>query len=354
MRTLLTISILCAIAWTGCVNEETFGLSSAGNILNIQLTNQNGGALINRDSLLVDIEVANGTDLESLRILTLQISAFATSVPTQGDLVDASSGAFPIDITAEDGTNRAWTIRISSIGENPQLPNSDFNDWYEADGYLEPGVDASSTIWGTGNPGVILSGLSANTEQEFIAADDFAMKMTTRFTTLGAILNKPIAAGSGFTGVFNTEDIDLNDPEAAIDFGTPFTASPTGFRIEYSYVPGPDNIDASGNSLGFPDMCDIYVLLERRLGDEPRRLATGWFRSDSVVSDLSVLEVPLTYGTLPPDAPDYTLPDNGLYAEASESPTHIIVVFSSSALGNEFQGAENSVLIVDNLELLYE
>ena len=39
---------------------------------------------------------------------------------------------------------------------------------------------------------------------------------------------------------------------------------------------------------------------------------------------------------------------------SSEKPTHITIVFTSSKDGDLFTGAVGSILIVDDLELLYE
>ena len=49
------------------------------------------------------------------------------------------------------------------------------------------------------------------------------------------------------------DNIDINDPRAAVELGTPFTGRPEKFRIEYSYKPGEHNKDRQGNALPYED-----------------------------------------------------------------------------------------------------
>lgn len=87
------------------------------------------------------------------------------------------------------------------------------------------------------------------------------------------------------------------------------------------------------------------------------RLATAWFRSDDVQDGLVTIEIPFTYGELDGSFPDYTLPENGLFVAADQVdfilPTHITFVASSSFDGANFAGAVGSLLVVDDVELIY-
>jgi hypothetical protein len=47
------------------------------------------------------------------------------------------------------------------------------------------------------------------------------------------------------------------------------------------------------------------------------------------------------------------MPETSWGDAATDTPTHIIVVFTSSYLGDYFIGAPGSKLIVDNFELIY-
>jgi hypothetical protein len=351
----LSTSLLLLLFCTSCVKEDHFEFSDRASILNITVTGQSGVAEIDDEAAEVNIDVANGTDLDSIKLTTLDLSALASSSVPLNSTLNFTDDSTSLLITAEDGTQREWTIYVNEIGSSPQIPNSDFNTWYNyEDSYLELGESEANSVWGTSNPGVKFASLPANVVQEQIAPGDFAVKMITRYSKFNAIFNKPIAAGSAFTGEFETDNISLSDPEAAIDFGYPFTGTPESFSIEYSYVPGENNIDSKSNPLDYDDVGDVYVLLERREDDVVKRVGTAWYRIDETVENLTPLSQEFTYGKLPANTPDYMLPGaDEEYAEAGAAPTHIIVVFSSSANGSSFEGAEGSTLVVNNFELNY-
>ncbi len=356
MKKLILLVNISLLLFTACIEEDHFGLSPSANILEIQVENQNGNSKIDRDTYTIEIQLANGVDLSAIELTRLSLSSYAHSSVNVGETINFESKEAKLSITAEDKTQKEWTIYVEKLGSEPQLDNSDFNFWYEhSAGYMELGEHAESTLWGTSNPGVVFGGMEANVLQEDLGDASFAIRMETRYSRLAALVKKPIAAASAFTGVFNVDEIDINDPEAAIEFGTPFTATPNSFSIDYTYVPGSDNIDMNGNELAYSDSCDIYAVLERREGDVTSRLATAWFRTDGEGEGFKTITLDFIYGELPAGSPSYMYPKDGqAFADPNAKPTHINIVFSSSANGAIFQGAENSVLLVNNLMLNYE
>ena len=54
-----------------CISEYYFGLSSIGNIKNIEVSNQAKNAVINNDSLAVKLEIPSGVDLSNIAIEVL-------------------------------------------------------------------------------------------------------------------------------------------------------------------------------------------------------------------------------------------------------------------------------------------
>ncbi len=175
---------------------------------------------------------------------------------------------------------------------------------------------------------------------------------------LAATFGTPIAAGSLFTGFFNSDKIDPSNPQAAIEFGTPFVGRPDKLRFKYSYVPGVENKDKEGNVLDYTDACDIYALLEVRLGGKIERLATAWFRSSDTQNEMLTMEVPFIYGELDNTYPDYMRPIDHNFVSADSAsfilPTHITFVASSSYDGANFAGAIESTLIIDDVEMSYK
>ena len=348
--------VLTAMA---CIEEDFFGFSDFGEIKSIEVSNQASQAIIDAQTKNVTIEIPGGVDLTNLKIQKLTLSSFATSDLQVGDSIDLTDSAI-ISVTAEDNiTITSWIIKASVASNTPQLPNSDFNLWYQAsEGYYEPGESLETTIWGTGNPGTKLLGLFATTPLE-IEDGNLAARMETLFNgDLAAGFGTPISAATIYTGKFDPDKISITDPQAAIDFGTPFAARPSAFKIKYSYTPGAENKDKQGNTLDYGDGCDIYLLLEVRNGDKAKRLATGWFRSDVNEPEILDLNVEMTYGELPGDAPDYAKPPDGQYVRADSAefilPTHLTFVATSSFDGANFAGAVGSKLIIDDIELIYE
>lgn len=354
----LGVLLIMGMVLFSCVKEDYYGESPYGNIKQILLSNQSGNATILADSLLVTVEIPGGVDLTSITIENLVLSSFAQSNKMQGDLLNLENDD-TIQVTAEDGTVYLWTIRAFVASEAPQLDNWELNSWYLTGGnYYEPGTDATSTIWGTGNPGTqILNNLA--TIPEDLGADNLAAKMITLDNgSLAGAFGAPISAGSIFTGYFNPDNIDLSDPQAAIEFGTPFSGRPLKIRFKYSYVPGAENKDQNGDLLNYGDACDIYALLEIRQNGQTQRLGTAWFRSELEQGTLITHEVVFTYGALDSNFPDYMYPENNAYVSDDLAqfalPTHITFVASSSFDGANFSGAIDSMLIIDDVEMVYE
>lgn len=350
--------LLLLVTLYSCLSEDYFGLSSAGNITRIEVLNQAGNAIIDNSNFTITVEIPAGVELSSVSIEVLELSSFATSNKTAGDILDLNNPQ-TIVVTAEDGSSHEWTIESFVASATPQLSNWDLNDWYKTSAnYYEPGADASTTIWGTGNPGTQILNKLATTPED-LGDDNLAAHMATLDNgALAGTFGAPISAGSIFTGIFNSDKIDPSNPEAAIEFGTPFTGRPKSIRLKYSYSPGAVNKDKKGNVLNYGDACDIYALFEIRLGGTTERLATAWFRSEELQDNLTSMELPVVYGELDNSYPNYMKPvDHGFVSADSASfvlPTHITFVASSSFDGANFAGAIGSVLIVDDIEMIYE
>jgi len=334
-----------------CVDDDYFGASDFNEILEFSVPGQSGATSINRSEGTVTLSVANGIDRSALMPGMFEVSNFATVTPRRYEERDFTE---PVEfiVKSESGRKRTWAVIISELGENPQLENSDFDLWYETSAgiinpiiYEEPGESEGSTIWATANYGLTNYGAEPNTTPVDLGEDNFAVKLVT----VQAPAVVPLAAATLFTGRFELNII--NPPESAI-FGASFSERPSGFRVNYVYVPGDENIGITA------DECDIYVLLEKRDGDDIARVATGWFRdgTDTGTDEWTLLEVELKYGELTAADPEFEYADiksGETWADPDETPTHISVVFSSSARGDVYEGAIGSMLVVDDFELIY-
>jgi hypothetical protein len=354
---LFPVLVLILILFS-CVKEDYFGLSPYGNIKDLVVSNQATNAKINTDSLTLTVEIPGGVDLSEIEIQSIEVSSFATTDKQIGDVLNLNTPQ-TILVTAEDGSIHTWTVSSFVASVTPPLENGDFNLWYKtASDYYEPGESASNTIWGTGNQGTQILGKLATTPFD-LGNENLAVKMETLDNgRLAGTFGAPISAGSVFTGVFNPDNIDPANPQAATEFGTPFIGRPEKLRVKYSYAPGSENKDKQGNVLDYSDACDIYALLEVRIGGKTERLATAWFRSEELEEDLTSLELAFTYGELDNSFPEYMLPvDHGFVSADSAAfilPTHISFIATSSFGGANFAGAIGSILIIDDVELVYE
>ncbi|MCY1719975.1 PCMD domain-containing protein [Prolixibacteraceae bacterium Z1-6] len=322
------------------------------------VSNQSGYATIDNTLKLITVEIPAGVDLTEVSIVIFEISTFAQADVSVGDKLDLSDDA-TILVTAEDGTIHNWTVKSFVASATPQLDNWDLNEWYKtSSGYFEPGADAATTIWRTGNPGTQILNKLATIPYDMGSGNLAAHLETLDNGKLAGTFGAPISAGSIYTGVFDSEKIDPSNPQAAIDFGTPFVGRPIKIQFKYSYQPGDVNKDKQGNVLSYGDACDIYVLLEVRLGGKTERLATAWFRSDQTQDELTNKEVVFTYGELDDNFPEYMFPlDHGFVSADSAQfilPTHITFVASSSFDGANFAGAIGSKLIIDDIVMVYE
>ena len=348
MKYFYLIIVLLSI---GCVSDDHFGLSSNKQIKEFTIPNQSGVTSIDNENHTIQIPVSLDFDQSSVTPSQIVISNMAAILPSEDDTVDFSSGDVVYTVTAEDASTQEWIVKLKLQQANVQLPNSDYNLWYDAGGYQEPGESKSTAIWGTANKALSLVG-GFNTEPISDGSSGYYAKMTT----IAAPALVRIAAATLFTGSFTDGFPSVSDPRSNIDFGTPFTSKPSAFKVKYKYQPGDSYEDGNGNPLSGTDEADIYVLLEQWTDQDgttiKKRVGTAWYRSSAVIANWTDLNITITYGELPSSDPDFMKPADG-YAQDGSNPTHITVVYSSSALGDIFTGAIGSVLEVDDFELIY-
>ncbi|MFH2143583.1 MAG: lamin tail domain-containing protein [Bacteroidota bacterium] len=94
--------------WTVTVTTAN---SSANDIITFVLSQQTGPATINSTNHTVNIEVANGTNLNSLTP-TITVSPGATINPFSGTPQNFST-QFTYTVTAQDATTQDWTVNVS-------------------------------------------------------------------------------------------------------------------------------------------------------------------------------------------------------------------------------------------------
>ena len=229
------------------------------------------------------------------------------------------------------------------------VPNLSFDDWYK-DGkswYPNINLDPENYFWDTGNKGSNAVGEANPTSPE--TADVVrgkAARMESK-TVAGVF-----AAGSFYTGAFNKVE-GLNG--ASLYFGRPFTGRPTALAGYYKYNCG--TIDKAKDPykelIGRPDTANIYMALfsgwsapflvntnEGTFVDltwnNDNLLAFGEIRQGQTIKEYTRFRIDLQY------------------RDETTKPTYALIVASASVFGDYFTGSTSSVLLVDELELIYE
>ncbi|KXX70593.1 PCMD domain-containing protein [Flammeovirga sp. SJP92] len=304
---------------------------------------------LNFDQNTIDVLMPSTADLTNLRIDSFHYLPENSTITPGDEVTDFSS---PVTYLFEDGTE--WVVTVTKedfVGE--QVPFSDFTTWFlngnsENRGYYLPGNDMS-TPWRSGDKGAAEVIVPAFLHTVFPYPNPASPRGGTLETK--SVLGK-LASGSLFTGEIHGSGFDKVDT----DFGVPFTGRPKSFSTTFSYVPQPYD--------GTMDECDIYVILQVRegSGDQEKRyrLATAWYRSDEEVSSFKNMSMDFTYGELSgvpsymmPSEENQEMPEHGFYSDKDASPTHIIVVFASSAHGASFVGGVGSKMVVEGVHLNY-
>ena len=264
------------------------------------------------------------------------------------------------------GTNTTNIQTFTTVAAQ-QLDNASFDQWHiQGSGknalYL-PWAEGGTQYWDTGNHGATTVGASNSTY------------VTEGNRTFANLQSKYIvikfAAGNIFTG----EYVETDGTNGVLNFGRPFKAFPTKMRFDFKYKTslitrtGGDWKDAYGDYItrqlyeglkGRPDSCSVYVALgDWTPTDYKGKTCSYLIRTRASALHLMDMNSPnlIAFGqmTCGEDVTQWTTKTIDIeYRVRDRQPTTIIVVASSSKYGDYFTGGEESLLQVDNIELLYE
>lgn len=261
-----------------------------------------------------------------------------------------------------------------------QLPNAGFNFFSNAESgvyssWFDPASGVSTLLekwWDSGNIGSTTVGSAY-----CIAMPDTEDKVEGEASA--ALISRNViikfAAGNTFSGEFASL---VGTQGGIINFGRPWTLRPRAVRFWAKYNCGKiDIVDGypadSPVKTGDPDNCQIWVAL----GDWDYRKFGGTQQCPVQVNttDRSSFFNPasdavIAYGSFVADcsstewsgrAEVLQLREDGWaeielpldYTSVSRVPTHIIVSFASSRLGDYFTGSSSSVLHIDDVRMVY-
>lgn len=231
-----------------------------------------------------------------------------------------------------------------------ELPNGNMDSWFKDDKTYYAATSSADLFWDSGNKGAnTLKEINPTSPEE---TDVIKGKAARLASSLAA---GQFAAGSLFTGTFkNATLIPLG---AKLDFGRPFTSRPSQLKGYFKYNPGSiDKIKTdkvTAVKAGDRDICSIYILLAD--WESAFAVSTGDnqfvdINDDSVIA-YGELDSSLTSPESMSEYKEFTIDIK--YRDLTRKPTYILVVCSSSKYGDYFTGSTSSVLLIDELQLVY-
>lgn len=202
---------------------------------------------------------------------------------------------------------------------------------------------------------------------------------------IGIINVSVMAGGCIFTGNVIEPITSTTDPMSKINVGVPFTKRPKAVKFDYKYYNNGSNtrIKETGFSktkvIDGKDMAECVCLLQKRWEDEDGkihalRVGTMRVRFDKNTNGwVEGKEFPIHYGNISKEnyyrewmgmvtgertyhalnskGKNVPIHEEG-WADANETPTHLIVKFDSS-YGGAYTGTEGNTLWIDNVKFVY-
>lgn len=202
---------------------------------------------------------------------------------------------------------------------------------------------------------------------------------------IGIVNISVLAAGSIYLGTLLEPITSSSNPMSKINVGIPFTKRPKAIKFDYNYKgTGEQNrIRETGfskrRSIYGADMGEMVCLLQKRWEDAEGNIhalrvgtqrfrfnkdTNGWVEgkefqihygditNESWYKDwMGLVTGERTYYGLNSKGKNVKIIEEG-WADANETPTHIIVKFDSS-YGGAYIGSEGNTLMIDNVKLVY-
>lgn len=322
--------------------------------------------VINADNTIT-FKVAEGADITKL-VPVIVVSEGATVTPASGAAQDFSNGkVVTYTVVSEDyGTTKVYKASVSGL---QNVVSFTFNEWETVDlgaDYEPYSLPLPLNVLATPNEGAQLLNYKANPvvgypvviEEE--GYEGKAAKLVTRDArnTLAALAKAYITAGSVFTGSFEYNPLAALQPGGALKmthFGVVYDKKPLKFKGVYKYTPGTPfirTVDGVATETDEVDECAVQAVLYT-ITSEDETLDGSNIDSDD---ERIVARARLEDGTAKSDWTEFDLNftwKNGVTYDA-EKTYKLAVICSSSKDGANFNGAANSTLIVDNLEVIGE
>lgn len=242
------------------------------------------------------------------------------------------------------------------------LPNASFEEWSVTDDTYYPYSSVEQAWWGTGNPGSKVAGINISTPFSGTLHEGATGKCAQLWSQKASVMGiGKFAAGNCFVGDF----AGVVGTNGLVRFGRPYTLRPTSLKGWVKYEQGIiDCVPKTGTGgktpvEGDPDEGIIYCTI----GDWDFNKYGGTAESPVLVDTRneatffsSTNEGIIAYGeikfTASCDWYQFEIPLE--YRSFDRTPTHIIIVCTSSRFGDYFVGSKSSIMWIDDFELCYD
>jgi len=238
-----------------------------------------------------------------------------------------------------------------TTGDEAQLPNSSFDEWWLDGKVWNPWSEGGTPFWDTGNKGASTLGESnTRPSADTPSGTGYAARLSSEFKGVGSL--GKLAAGNIFTGIF----VRTDGTNGILSFGREFSRRPTRMSAMVKYTSAPISHVGSDSRFadwkGRPDTAHIYIALtdwpapyEIRTNPRNQQLFNP---ADPAVIAYGSMSYGETIATWTP------LSINLEYRSTSRVPRYILVVCSASKYGDYFVGGNGSELIIDDIVLEYD
>lgn len=234
------------------------------------------------------------------------------------------------------------------------LPNAGFEEWStNGKGAYIPGLGGTPSFWDTGNHGSITMGKNITLPVESpVHGGQYSAQLQSQFVGLPGTSIGRFAAGNLFAGTY---DKTVGTSGGELTFGRPFDGSrPVKLRGYAYYHPGTvEYSETSELAKGQTDIGSIYVALTTQ--QVPIKTASKQLfdPSASYVVAYGAMDFTSDYGSST-GLREFEITLDYRSASQLARAGYIVLVASASKYGDYFTGSPQSVMVIDDLELIYK
>ena len=242
-----------------------------------------------------------------------------------------------------------------SVVEEGQLYNMSLDGWSKKGGvnvcYGADANDQDRMVWGSANEATVMLNVQNCLPESVKVAvpgkGKQAAKIQSRY--INALVVKKFAAGSLFTG--QMDEINILKGNASLKWGVPFTKRPKSLEGYACYQPVAISHAKAPyeGKVGQMDTGVIYVVLGDWTGQVTVDPAESMFldvKNDPAIIGYGIV----SYNSHMDDYEKFTI---NIDYRSDRTPTQVIIVASSSELGDYFTGGDGSTLYLDELRFIY-